>query len=68
MKRYLKVFNKLFNKLIRWLGFKPLTVEITYTSPEEARKLFGMDKEEELVKYLGVEIKKAMSGKDMFKR
>lgn len=68
MKRYLKVLNKLISKLIRWIGFKHLTAEIIYTSPEEAHKLFGMDQEEELIKYLGVEIKKAISEKDMFKR
>jgi len=44
---------KVFSKLIRWLGFKNrLSAEIIYTSPEEARKLFGMDREEELIKYL----------------
>lgn len=58
MKRYLKILKKLISKLIRWLGFNRLTVEFRCTSPEEARKLFGMDEEKELIEYLGEEIKK----------
>ena len=56
----LKAFNKLINRLLRWFGFKRLIAEITYTSPKEARKFFGLDREEELVEYLGEEIKKGL--------
>ena len=39
---------------------RPNCLVTEFLSLEEARKVFGMDREEELIKYLGSEIKKAM--------